>query len=97
LFITAATSAENLGGPFPHGKLPPALVRMPMRKLSLMSISTSVVIVFALMELKEERFVRSLRVDLYYILQGIFATMSAIASILMLLIYIGNIPILNAA
>jgi hypothetical protein len=97
LFITAATSAENLGGPFPHGKLPPALVRMPMRKLSLMSIRTSVVIVLALRELKEERFVRSLRVDLYYILQGIFATMSAIASILMLLIYIGNIPILKAA
>jgi hypothetical protein len=97
LFIPAATSAENLGGPFPHGKLPPALVSMPMRKLSLMSIRTSVVIVFALMELKEERFVRSLRVDLYYILQGIFATVSAIASILMLLIYIGNIPILNAA
>jgi hypothetical protein len=97
LFIPAATSAENLGGPFPHGTLPPALVRMPMRKLSLMSIRTSVVIVLALRELKEERFVRSLRVDLYYILQGIFATMSAIASVLMLLIYIGNIPILKAA
>jgi len=68
-----------------------------MRKLSLMSIRTSVVIVFALMALKEERFVRSLRVDLYYILEGIFATVSAIALILMLMIYIGNIPILNAA
>jgi len=70
---------------------------MPNRKPSLISFRTSVVIVFALMELKEERFVRSLRVDLYYILQGIFATVSAIASILMLLIYIGNIPILKAA